>query len=453
MIVIRKYKDMYVVYNKVNRNFYYFCDIANLIFEMILKNADMATILEKIRNEYQIDSIEEVESDCLEMIQFVETEVLNTKSESSETDNVYSDHLNDTSSGELIEISTENDILDYATEQLIPFSATWEVIDSCNLNCIHCYCSNTNTTVWTLERAKLLIDKLYDMGTMDLEITGGECLVHPNIKEIFEYINQKGFVVSILTNAIAVDEQMAILISTLMPRNVQVSIYSLDPEIHDSITGVTGSLAKSLAGIKILAQNKIRISIATPVMDINIDHIHSLHLWAKECNYEINFSFKMSPSGNLSKDPSKRSVINNVDFDEKLNVIFSDLEYNTKLMKIVDKPRRVKPDSRKLCQAGFRNICIDYKGTVFPCNSLRYGFGNFLEADLFDIWHSENAQSWRNISIDNYPKCASCSARFYCEPCPADYFAQTGELFEIDEQSCVYGKKLFEAVKEHLARE
>ena len=56
MIVIRKYKDMYVVYNKVNRNFYYFCDIANLIFEMILKNADMATILEKIRNEYYIDT-------------------------------------------------------------------------------------------------------------------------------------------------------------------------------------------------------------------------------------------------------------------------------------------------------------------------------------------------------------------------------------------------------------
>lgn len=407
---------------------------------MFMKEMTLDQTVSQVLEQYDCDDPEQVYSDCRDFFSYINNELL------SKTPHILKHDI----AGNSLEISvsTENEILDYATDHLIPFSCTWEIIDSCNLDCVHCYCANTGETIWTLEQSKELVDLLYEQGTMDLEITGGECLANPDFIEILNYINEKGFIVTILTNATLIDSTIAETIASIKPRNVQVSIYSLDEEVHDGITSVPGSLERSLHGIKVLTDKNVPIAIATPIMNSNINHVQSLREWASRMHYDINFSYKMSPSLSKEKSPLSQSVIPQENDATAFPDLFMYTNFNTKLNVIANSFRRTKPGSNKLCQAGFRNLSIDAYGNVSPCNSLRFSFGNLKESCFSDVWFSTAATQWRRITIEDYPTCATCDARYYCEPCPADYYASTGDLYGIDSQSCTYGKALYAMIQE-----
>lgn len=445
MIIRRKYKDMYVLYNTETRQFFYFQDVAYSAFELYCQGKTDLEIIQSIFEEYDCDDYKTVQADCENLLAYFRCILGNTVSS-----DVLSDP--DVTREEMVKDTTENDILDYATDNLIPFSCTWELVDSCNLKCFHCYCENSGHSIWNYENAQKLIDTLYSRGTMDLEITGGECLVNPDIFKILRYVQQKGFVITILTNAQVIDDTMATFLASLQPRNVQVSIYSYKDTVHDGITGVKGSLRKSLSAIELLKRKGVEVSIATPIMAENIYHLDTLSSWATDNDLVVNYAYKISPSLNKCKDPLKHSIFARADADEALLKIFKKTEYHTKLGTIIKDPRRVKEGDLHLCQAGFRNICITANGEVLPCNSLRYSFGNIMKDDFDDIWNGSLANKWRGITMSDYPKCLSCEARFYCEPCPAEHYNDTGKLFEIDKQSCWYGKALYHYAKELLEK-
>lgn len=443
MLIKRKYNEMFVVFNKSSRRFYYFMDVAYVIAAGYFGGLPLSDIIGQVQKEYGCSNADAIKIDCT--IFYNQLAVLfGDKATLSSQRSVVSSQCNEID----ISVTAETDILDYACREIIPFSATIELTDKCNLNCIHCYCEGSGVTLWDYPRLVKLVDELYDMGTMDLEITGGECFSHPDIIPFLSYANDMGFIITLLTNATLVTPETADFIASLMPRNVQVSLYSLDSHIHDNITTVSGSLRQSLSGIKLLAKRGVTVSIATPILDMNADHVGTLNEWANRNGYEINYSYKISPSRDSAKNPEEHSVILR-NRGTLLPDIFAKTEFNTKLRKVLTKPSRVHMDDKHLCQAGFRNICIDFKGNIHPCNSIRFPFGNIFECSLIDIWKGEKAEQWRKVTIDDYPHCATCEARQYCEPCPADYFTRTGSIAHIDEQSCLYGKAIYKFVKEH----
>ena len=73
------------------------------------------------------------------------------------------------------------------------------------------------------------------------------------------------------------------------------------------------------------------------------------------------------------------------------------------------------------CQQIFRNVTIDFDGTVMPCCNLRgddpghakYMFGKITDdCDLFDVWYNDKAHAWRK-GLSNFGKkqspCRSCT--------------------------------------------
>ena len=50
-----------------------------------------------------------------------------------------------------------------------------------------------------------------------------------------------------------------------------ISIYSTDPKVHDGITGVPGSLKKSIKAVKLLREKNVWVNILDVVMQQNIN--------------------------------------------------------------------------------------------------------------------------------------------------------------------------------------
>jgi radical SAM protein with 4Fe4S-binding SPASM domain len=446
-IIVREYNnDIWIAYNKnIKRMAFFQGDLYFLhkILDMYKMKTTDEKIIAQMRNEYYEEDMESLRNDCLDTLDIIK----NIFDESSCESNKQLELSTDDGLGDI----EDKIIHDYAAENLIPYSFDWEIAGFCNLDCLHCYCSNSgnrHNPTWTLDRAKNLVDSLYEYGAAELTLTGGECLYHPDINEILRYIDRKGFIVTLLTNGTLIDEEMADLIASIKPRNVQFSVYSLDWQIHEEITRVYGSLKRTLQGIELLIERGVTVSIATPIMDINISGLSEIREWANAKQLKIGFTYMLSPSSNERNNPIAHGMI----LGDRLPEIFNDPKYHAKLDLIIKEPhrglRRVQEGDKHLCQGGFRKMFVSADGNVSPCNGLRYSFGNVFEQSLSDIWHGKNAAIWRNITIEDYPKCVACEAKNYCEPCPAIHFATTGDLYGIDEQTCKYGRAVHSYIKE-----
>ncbi len=109
-------------------------------------------------------------------------------------------------SGILIEsdIYQKNNNILPASDLEFPLQAvTIEVINTCNLNCIHCYGKfghPTDKHIISFAEVQKLKDELDKLNTLDVRISGGECFLNLEITDIVRFLLVNGFRISIYTN-------------------------------------------------------------------------------------------------------------------------------------------------------------------------------------------------------------------------------------------------------------
>lgn len=435
--VFRDIGEIVLAVNRENKQFFKFEGTAAEIFRLIEKGLKIIDISREVCKTYNCEEMfSEVKSDvenfALELAALGIVEGENRWSEMAPTKTGIAATRKESN-------IDENEVIDYFSSRMIPYSATWEITSLCNLKCSHCYCATPSLGAWTTKKARVALEEMMALGVIDIEFTGGECLAHPDFFEILSLAYDRGFIISVLTNGSLLSEERAKLIADVKPRNVQISVYSLCEDTHDGITRTPGSLQKTLKGIDSLQSFGIRPTIACPLTKINKDSVDELYAWAAKKGLEIKFSVKLSKSENNERIPEQLRLQSS-DFESML----WDARVNPYLRDDIRTLSRIDKSTRMICQAGFRNFSLDAYGNLFPCNSLRIPCGNIISESLSHVWkNSSNLARWRTVTIDDYPKCANCAAKDICSPCPADHFSDTGLIDAISQQDCSVGWKTY----------
>lgn len=342
----------------------------------------------------------------------------------------------------LVELNSlsDNDIYSMMASVLIPFSATIEITDTCNLKCIHCYRNIPKKSYWNIDTFTKVLSELKALGTLHITLTGGEPFMHPNYIDFLQIVNQYNFVLTLQTNATFNIFSILSQLKCMPLKNIAISLYSTSPQTHDAITRETGSCVRTLNTIDTLLQNGIPITINCPVMQVNRNDMKLVSEFASSRKVTCNFSFKIIPSQCSPKAT------------QWLNCFTEDFLYNCMIDPDIKLYNETLPNIRKstvgdrYCQTGFRSITIDAQGHVIFCNAFRKCCGDVARSPIKEIWlYSKELQEWRNrVSIINN-KCKKCQAYAYCEPCPAHYYTLSGKTDSIDSLTCAFGMSLFHA--------
>src|SRR6185312_15025517 len=144
----------------------------------------------------------------------------------------------------------------------LPISVHFDVTYRCNERCVHCYLDHDDHGEMTTPEIKRVLDELADAGTFFLTFSGGEVLMRRDFFELLEYARHLMFSVRIKTNAVMIREAEARRMMELGVDQVQISIYSHRPEVHDAITKLPGSLQRSVEAIRFLTGQGLRVVIA-----------------------------------------------------------------------------------------------------------------------------------------------------------------------------------------------
>jgi len=140
---------------------------------------------------------------------------------------------------------------------------TFEITNACNLRCVHCYAESDSRSgskdKVTEKRWKELLNEAIELGTTNVQISGGEPSMNPYAGELLKYARNLGFkMVKLYTNGLHISDK---LLDDVKEADalVKVTFFSYDPAVHDKITTVNGSHGRTSANIRRMNERGIKL--------------------------------------------------------------------------------------------------------------------------------------------------------------------------------------------------
>lgn len=323
--------------------------------------------------------------------------------------------------------------------ELLMTNIELEISNPCNENCVHCYRHflNSKKGFLTAMQAENVLKQAKNLGAKKVLISGGESLLNPEWKEICKITEDLGLKLSFLTNGSLMTEKDADFFSTLKNlMEVQFSLYSLDENVHDSITKLKGSCKRTKKALKMLYERKIPIFISCPVMQEN--KMTFTELIRKMNEKKIPNCADLLIFG--SSDYKGENLIHKLT-EKDLNIFFHvAMENNGEFSYIFGESHPKNLSQTYFYGAAISSLLVSGDGTIYPMIGWYEPLGNIKIDLLEDIFYKNSLlQKVRKIMASNIPECMKCEASDFCTFCSTPHLtANHGELGKLDKNYCDY---------------
>lgn len=317
-----------------------------------------------------------------------------------------------------------------------PIYVTFCITSRCNAGCKHCSSKMANKDDLSTET---IIKTLYDLkkcGVFSVALSGGEPLMHPDIRKIAETAARLGLRVGIGTNGKIVNSQIINMLKEIGVDRVQISLDGSKANTHDSFRNVNGMYDSAIKAIRLLVAAGVKTNICMTPTRLNFTELEEV----------IDMAYIMGANGfNLSQfvpinDEMMSLDLTPTEWSDVLNIWNRKrLQYNGKMAFTSHEAQLVLIDKSYKemkgfigCQAGIGNACILSDGTVLPCVMLYEPLGNVKEQSFQEIWENSVLVKKLKDRSNLKGKCLKCSNAMKCGGCRAVAKSKCGDTFEQD---------------------
>ena len=294
-----------------------------------------------------------------------------------------------------------------------------EITSECNERCIHCYIPHENkVNSINTDLFYNILDQCKKMNLLHITLSGGEPMMHNDFIYFLKKCNEYNFSVNVLSNLTLVNDAIIEEMKRNRLLSVQVSLYSMDANIHDAITQIRGSFEKTKNTILKLQENDIPLQISCPIMKQNINSYSDVIDWGKAHNINVGSDYVIiARYDHTTQNLNNRLSINDV--EEIINQkIIDDPHYLELIEKEAENKKDMNPDDI-VCSVCYSSICIADNGNVYPCAGWQdYVVGNVNETSLISIWNNSiRIKYLRGLRKRDFPKCIRCPENEFCTMC------------------------------------
>lgn len=276
------------------------------------------------------------------------------------------------------------------------FSVLCELTYRCNLDCFFCYNDlglrgeAMSTAAW-----QGFFRDLAGLGVLNLTLSGGEPLAHPDFFTLGRTARELGFVVRVKSNGHALREPLARrLRDEVDPYLVEVSLHGACAATHDRQTRVAGSFARLLDNLAVLRSLGLRLRINSTLTAWNENEIEGMFAIADGLGVPLQFDPEVTPRDDGSREPVSITASR-----EGLLRLFR-AEFDRAERRAGTPPGEAPPPAAarqadadlpaapagKHCGAGSSGIAVDPFGNVYPCVQWRRPVGNLHQRSIGEIW-------------------------------------------------------------------
>lgn len=332
----------------------------------------------------------------------------------------------------------KNAITDAATQRRIPVGAMFELSPVCNFTCPFCYARRSpaelqrqGERIKRFPEWKRLIDEACALGTLELTLTGGECMLHPDFAEIYRYAYEQGLAVSMMTNGSCVTPEILELFRAYPPTSINVTLYGGSPETYARVCGNASYFDRVLANIRALRDQGSAVYLQFTAGKDNLADLKPVARIAKELGIKLRyaraeFSFRRATPETLDACEVSWQEFNSASSELNIEQFhLSEEQYKAKEQTIVPFVELPVVEKGMTCGAGVRSFFIDYLGYMHPCVSL-----DDIKCSTED---RPLSACWQEIvgicgEIPQLTECVNCLHRSHCKQCVALHYDDLKEF-------------------------
>lgn len=359
--------------------------------------------------------------------------------------------------------------LDYGQRPMLVF---WETTRACELACKHCRASATSQALpnelSTAEGYELL-DQVAGFGRPYpiLVLTGGDCLLRPDLFELIARATGLGLPVALapsVTPALTAE-----MITRIVASGVKAVSISLDGALaatHEGVRGIAGHFAATVQAIRALAAAGLTVQVNTTVMRANVRELADIAdlisragatIWevfflvhvgrgvATEAvspaeHEEIcHFLFEASHHGFIVRTveaPFFRRVVNRRLAGDPAPTSGLYRELSARLTALMGEPVGRPRAQTAATRDGKGIVFVAYDGEVYPAGFLPRRLGNVRDIPIGDIYRDDPLL--RRIRAAEFTgRCGRCEYADLCGGSRARAFAASGDALGED-PACPY---------------
>lgn len=335
-----------------------------------------------------------------------------------------------------------------------PFQVVWNVTNSCNLRCKHCYANAGEYAGQDLDtdRAKGVIDKVAEWGVVVLAFSGGEPLVRSDIMELTKHASSRGLYTAIATNGLLLSKDRCRELRDSGVEYLQISLDGAKATTHDSFRGIDGIFHRTIEGIRNAVDAGFFVNIATTVTKYNLEEIPDLVDLCDSLgvNWLMVYNFVPTGRGRFIKEndlsPPERERLLELLWgemkDSRVEILSTAPQFARVALELEGASCSVVPThfyNPELlgqlsslsefiggCGAGRFYVALEPNGDITPCVFLPIKVGNVLLDSLDRIWNDRvlNMLRSRDTLIGS---CGSCKYKYVCGGCRARAYGYFGD--------------------------
>lgn len=294
----------------------------------------------------------------------------------------------------------------------------FEITQDCNLSCLYCYNhwrrsdSHINQTSYK-ETDKTLrkIFKLFDFE--HITFTGGEPFLADGFRELVLKCRMRGKSVTVISNGTTATQDDYRLLNDMGVSLFELPLHSQFAEIHDKLTGHTGSFKKVVESINVLTGMKAEICVVVVLTKLNIDQLQDTLEFAESLGIRRLMIARFNIGGRGIENeklllPSKSQLrsafctANNFVKKRKLRI-----SANVCVPGCIINPQDYPNIPISFCGSDIsrRPVTIDASGNVRICNHSPHIIGNIHNESITSIFESKYLKDWDTIRPQY---CSSC---------------------------------------------
>ena len=318
--------------------------------------------------------------------------------------------------------------------QELQVSLNLELTYACSERCLHCFNEGAARSdlheehrlrpdMLRLDDYKRIIDEAVELGIPEVTVTGGDPFSYPHCWEVLDYMHERNLAVNLFTNAQALNSSEKIRrVARLGLRQLSVSIYSTDAEVHDQITRRRGSWEQSMKVLRELSKWPVPLNIKTPVFRLNTRTYYGVRQMARElgAETEISCTLHSGADGDVSMIEHLQTR------PEALHIVLMDPLGKGHVSADGKADGYAFGSERGFPCAANGTITVSPSGVVSGCSNIPITFGNLHHASLREAIMSP--QRLQMLQADQKQAFPLCGQHDYCRYCRVPCFA--GEALE-----------------------
>jgi len=289
---------------------------------------------------------------------------------------------------------------------------------NCNQKCVHCYAAGqkcSDEKELSTEEWKRILDRCREECIPQVTFTGGEPTMREDLIELIRY--SRWFISRLNTNGIKLSADYCRKLREAELDSVQITFYSIDPEIHNRLVGAV-QFDNTYAAIKNAIDAGLSVSINTPLCTLNRDYLSTLKVLHQLGVHYVTCSGLIT-TGNAALEASEKLQL---DSEELKSILKESVEYcfANEMEIAFTSPGWLESEfcdqlgiSVPSCGACLSNMAVTPGGNVVPCQSWldEAPLGNMLSDSWESIWNHDKS---RNLRAYSAQLSGNCPLRRYC---------------------------------------